>query len=74
MEEALENLSGDEGLANTSPTPDPKMVTDVNYTSLVSCSSPHDDDFSAFEKHTTRIGLNLIKKMRCDGGDLGAND
>lgn len=31
----------------------------------------HDDEFSTFEKHTTRIGSKLMKEMGYQGKDLG---
>jgi len=72
-EEAPTKFQSDEGLTKPPPTPDSELVTEVNNTSSISCSSHYDDDFGAFEQHTTCIVLKIMKKMGYEGRFLGAN-
>lgn len=57
-EEALEKLQ--------------KYNLQVKSDSSISCSF-YDNDFATFEKHTTRIGSKLLKKMGCQGKGFGIN-
>ena len=67
MEEALEKLKRNEGLAKPS-SPDSKLKTELNNVGSSSVSfSDDDDDLGAFEKHTTGIGSRLLKNMVYEG-------